>query len=155
MIALGTRWAVRERPEALLLRGEELDAAKAWGTLRKEGAPKITEEQRAFITASQEAEGARLLNERARLTEIAVAQARTARLQQRARLILAAMALLVVCGIVIGIWQYRDNLAREAQLKARASGKSGMCAAAMQAALNPREARSACSLFRSRSSARL
>jgi hypothetical protein len=35
-----TRWDARGRPESLLLRGDDLNAAKAWMAARKEGAPR-------------------------------------------------------------------------------------------------------------------
>jgi TIR domain len=62
---IANRWDARGRPDALLLRGEELDAAKAWVAARKVSAPEITEAQRAFITASEQGEAARLGRERA------------------------------------------------------------------------------------------
>ena len=71
----------------MLLRGDDLDAAKAWVTARKTAAPEITDAQRTLISASEEAEATRLSNERAQLerekaqvAEIKAAQARTARL---------------------------------------------------------------------------
>src|SRR5262249_941595 len=62
-----TRWERRKRPEALLLRGDELEAAKAWLATRKAGAPEITDAQRALISVSEEAEAKRLGNEREQL----------------------------------------------------------------------------------------
>src|SRR5262249_13165241 len=53
---LAQRWEGRTRPESLLLRGDDLDAAKAWMATRKGGAPEITDAQRAFIRASEGAE---------------------------------------------------------------------------------------------------
>jgi TIR domain len=64
---LAQRWEGRRRPESLLLRGDDLDAAKAWMATRKGGAPEITDAQRALISASEEAEEKRLGNERAQL----------------------------------------------------------------------------------------
>jgi len=46
---LATRWSARKQPESLLLRGDDLDAAKVWIAKRTEAAPAITEAQRAFI----------------------------------------------------------------------------------------------------------
>jgi hypothetical protein len=68
---LATRWDRRRRSETLLLRGDEIDAAKAWMVARKTGAPEITDAQRAFISASEEAESARLWDAASR-KEIAV-----------------------------------------------------------------------------------
>jgi hypothetical protein len=44
---LARRWDGRKRPESLLLRGDDLDAAKAWLAARKVGAPEITDAERA------------------------------------------------------------------------------------------------------------
>jgi TIR domain len=57
---LATRWDRRGRPEALLFRGDEIDAAKAWMGARNAAAPEITGTQRAFISASEEADPTRL-----------------------------------------------------------------------------------------------
>src|ERR1044071_5993365 len=38
---LSARWASRGKPESLLLRGDDLDAAKQWADKRKPGAPEI------------------------------------------------------------------------------------------------------------------
>jgi len=106
---LAQRWEGRRRPESLLLRGDDLDAAKAWMAARKGGAPEITDAQRAFIGASEDAEAKRVGNERAQLerekaqvAEIKAAQARTAHLQRITRWAFAAVAavILIVTGIL-------------------------------------------------------
>jgi hypothetical protein len=76
---IATRWDRRGRPEALLLRGDDLDAAKAWPPAGRQ----ITEAQRAFISASEQAETTRLGKERAQLEVIRRAQETTARQQRR------------------------------------------------------------------------
>src|SRR4029077_8119240 len=81
---LATRWHRRGRPESLLLRGDEIDAAKKWMAARRAAAPEITDTQRAFINASEEAEAARLGKERAQLEAIGRAQDATAQQQRRA-----------------------------------------------------------------------
>jgi len=43
------RWNARKRPESLLLRGDDLDAAKVWIAERTETAPATTKAQRTFI----------------------------------------------------------------------------------------------------------
>jgi TIR domain len=48
---LAMRWDGRGHPESLLLRGEDLDAAKTWMAVRKAAAPEITDAQRAFVRA--------------------------------------------------------------------------------------------------------
>src|SRR6516164_2622529 len=58
---IATRWERRGRAESLLLRGDDLDAAKTWMAARNVAAPEITEAQRAFVKASEEAQSARLL----------------------------------------------------------------------------------------------
>src|SRR5262245_16352613 len=120
---IATRWDRRKRPEALLLRGDDLGAAKAWMATRKVGAPEITDAQRALISASEEAEAKRLGNERAQLerdraqvAEIKAAQARTARLQRITRwAIAAAGALILIAGATVGYlqWDKARQLARQ------------------------------------------
>jgi formylglycine-generating enzyme required for sulfatase activity len=68
---IATRWDRRGRSEALLLRGDDLDAAKAWMAARKAAVPEITDAQRALVKASEEAETARLGKERAQQRRIA------------------------------------------------------------------------------------
>jgi hypothetical protein len=53
---LAARWQSRNRSESLLLRGDDLVAAKAWSAKRKPDAPEITELQRSFLRASEQAE---------------------------------------------------------------------------------------------------
>src|SRR5262249_31043344 len=113
---LATRWQGRARPESLLLRGDDLDAAKVWTANRKVGAPEITDAQRALISASEEAEAKRLGNERAQLerdkaqvAEIKAAQARTARLNRITRWAFAAVgAVIVMPGGIVG-WLQRGK----------------------------------------------
>jgi hypothetical protein len=110
---LAMRWQARSRPESLLLRGDDLDGAKAWAARRKAGAPEITEALRAFLHASEEAESARLGKERAQLEEMRIAQAATARHQKRAGRLLWAVAALVLAVFGYVIWQAYDVSRRE------------------------------------------
>jgi len=78
---------------------------------------------RAYLAACQAREAAEreekeaaLAREQTRLAEIAAAQTRTAHLQRRARWALAAIAVVVALGLGAGVWQYRINLMRQAQL---------------------------------------
>jgi len=111
---IATRWEKRKRPEGLLLRGDDLGAAKAWMATRKVGAPEITDAQRALISASEEAEQKRLGNEReqlerekAQVAEIKAAQARTARLNRITRWAFAAVgAVIVIAGGIVGWLQW-------------------------------------------------
>jgi uncharacterized membrane-anchored protein YhcB (DUF1043 family) len=120
---IATRWDRRKRPEALLLRGDDLGAAKAWMAARKVGAPEITDAQRALISASEEAEAKRLGNEReqlerekVQLAEIKAAQARTARLQRITRWAFAAVAaVILIAGGIVG-WLQWDK-ARQLETK--------------------------------------
>src|SRR6516164_5113062 len=95
---IATRWDRRGHPESLLLRADDLDAAKSWIAARNTAAPEITDAQRALITASEDAEVKRLGNDRAQLerekaqvAEIKTGQARTARLQRITRWAFAAV----------------------------------------------------------------
>ncbi len=56
--ALARRWQARGRGEALLLRGEELEAASAWAAARPHGAPELSDDQVDFIAASKTAHDA-------------------------------------------------------------------------------------------------
>lgn len=68
---IATRWDRRGRPESLLLRGDDVDAAKAWMAARNAAAPEITDVQCALVKASEEAETTRLRKERAQRRRIA------------------------------------------------------------------------------------
>jgi len=99
---LAKRWDGRGRPESLLLRGDDLDAAKAWMAARKAAAPEITDAQRAFVRASEEGETTRLGKERAQLEVIRKAQEATAQQQRRIAWLLGGLALLVG-GSILGL----------------------------------------------------
>ena len=103
---LAKRWDGRGRPESLLLRGDDLDATRVWMAARKAAAPEITDAQRAFVIASEEAETTRLGNERAQLEEMARAQAATARQQRRAARLLWGIAALIL--VMIGYVTWKD-----------------------------------------------
>ena len=53
---LAARWQSHNRSESLLLRGDDLVAANAWTAKRKPDAPEITELQRSFLRASEQAD---------------------------------------------------------------------------------------------------
>jgi WD40 repeat protein len=110
---LAARWQTRGKPESLLLRGDDLDAAKAWTARRKAGAPEITEAQRAFLHASDEAESARLSKERAQLEDMRLSQAATARHQRRAGRLLWGVAVLVLGVLGYVTWKSYDVARRE------------------------------------------
>ena len=110
---IAARWEKRGRPETLLLRGDELDAAKLWMAARKAAAPEITEAQRTFISTSEDAENARLGKERAQLEEMAHAQAVRGQLQRRAGRLLGGVAALVVLLLGYVTWKDYDVARRE------------------------------------------
>jgi formylglycine-generating enzyme required for sulfatase activity len=97
---LARRWDSRGRPESLLLRGDDVDAAKAWVAARKAGTPEITDAQRAFVKASEEAETTRLGKERAQLEVIRKAQEATAQQQRRIAWLLGGLGVLVGASIL-------------------------------------------------------
>ncbi len=72
---LALRWNSRERAEALLLRGDELAAAKAWIADPPQYTVEPTLLHHAFIQAGEDAELARTSAERQRLAQMAAAQA--------------------------------------------------------------------------------
>jgi TIR domain len=76
---LVARWQSRGRPESLLLRGDDLDAARAWVANRKPAAPEITDLQQSFLNASAETETARLSKERQQIEDMRRAQDETTR----------------------------------------------------------------------------
>ena len=110
---LAARWTARGRPESLLLRGGELDAAKAWQAERKPAALEITETQRTFLAASEEAESARLGKERAQLEAMRLAQEVTALSQKRAARRLWGVAALMVGSFAYVLLQGYDVSRRE------------------------------------------
>jgi hypothetical protein len=84
---LAARWQSRNRPEALLLRGDDLGAAKVWATKRKPEAPDITELLHSFLSGSEQAEIARIAESKA-------ARRRTRRMQ----ILVGALAAIIVLG---------------------------------------------------------
>lgn len=97
---LAARWQARGRSESLLLRGDELEAAKAWAATRKPDMPEITEGQRALLESSDAENNSR------------IAALKAAR--RRSRLIQAFTAVLFL-GFLLGLaWS------NQAYLKARA-----------------------------------
>src|SRR5215813_1543796 len=68
------RWHERGRSDALLLRGEDLLAARSWLQTQPQFAPEPSLLAHAYIKASEEAEDARSSAQRRQLAEIAAAQ---------------------------------------------------------------------------------
>lgn len=75
---LAARWIARDKDEALLLRGAEFTGGKTWATRWHAGAPEVTSDQRAYLSASVEALARRESLERQRLDELAQAMANQA-----------------------------------------------------------------------------
>jgi formylglycine-generating enzyme required for sulfatase activity len=66
---LATRWQARGRPMSLLLRGDELVAARSWAARRRQEAPEITKTQTEFLNAS--VSGSRVTRRRQLLVQAA------------------------------------------------------------------------------------
>jgi len=98
------------------LRGDDLDAAKAWMAARKAEAPEITVAQRAFVKASEEAETTRLGKERAQLETIAAEQRARAQSQRRFACALLVLGVLVLGGLLAAMLQARETAHREAKV---------------------------------------
>jgi hypothetical protein len=109
---LAQRWVARARSEALLLRGDDLDAATEWMTAKPMGAPAITDEHADFIKASSNAR--------------VEAERRAAR--AKAGLLTAVSAAAVVFAGLAGIagWQWQN--AAKAEVEARESRDEAVAA---------------------------
>lgn len=101
---LAARWRQRERPDDLLLRGAELEAARAWLSQWASPAPEPTSLHREYIGASEAAEHDRNSAERQRLEAIASAQVDRARALSRSRKILLIAAGLLVLLFAVTVW---------------------------------------------------
>ncbi len=101
---LAARWSTRGRPESLLLRGDDLIAAKEWAARRRAAAPEISDAQRALLNASEEAETVRLSKERAQLADMRRALEAAARSQRRATRLLWGVCVLLtgIIAVLIG-----------------------------------------------------
>jgi formylglycine-generating enzyme required for sulfatase activity len=114
------RWDARGRVEALLLRGEELAAAKTWLASPPQYAPEPTLLHHEFIKAGEDAEAARSSAERQRLDQMAEAQAERQKAQdereralRRGQRALTATAGLFACIIVGAIGWYKQDFLKE------------------------------------------
>ena len=125
VLLAGADWEKAEaqhKPDFLAHRGSRLAEALTLAVRGLDWEREIAP-ARAYLVACQAREAAEreekeaaLAREQARLAEIAAAQTRTAHLQRRAHWTLAAMAVVVALGLGAGLWQYRINLTRQAQL---------------------------------------
>jgi formylglycine-generating enzyme required for sulfatase activity len=96
---LAARWQARGRPGSLLLRGDDVDAAKAWAAKRQAEAPAITDLQRAFLNASKETEDSE--KERGR---------RLRRQALRMRAVVGALLVGIVAGLGYAAWSNQAYL---------------------------------------------
>jgi formylglycine-generating enzyme required for sulfatase activity len=97
---LAARWEIRDRPDSLLLRGEDVAAVQAWAEKRKVDAPGITDAMRAFIAASKDAD-------RIALAKSNAAQRRVLRMQ--------ALTIVLLVGVILALtgWTYQSYIADE------------------------------------------
>jgi formylglycine-generating enzyme required for sulfatase activity len=94
------RWDARGRADAMLMRGEELSAAKDWLKAQPKYAPDPTLLQHEFIKAGEDAEAARMTAERQALEREKAALRRG----QRGLAVIGALMVLLALGGV-GWWQ--------------------------------------------------
>src|SRR5262249_23312562 len=89
---LAARWLARGKPESLLLRGDDLDAAKAWSAKPAAQVLAVTDLQRAFIGASDKADAVRC------------------RSALRMRLVVGVLLAGVCAGLAYAAWSNEDYL---------------------------------------------
>jgi hypothetical protein len=121
------RWDARGRAEALLFRGDELAAAKAWLASPPQFAPEPTLLHHEFIKAAEDAEATRtsaerqrLVQERQRLVQLWEAQTERQKAQdereralRRGQRALAAATGLLACIILGGIGWYNQQFLKD------------------------------------------
>jgi hypothetical protein len=100
---LATRWKARGRPDALLLRGEDIAAAEAWADGRKSDAPPITSSMQAFIFISKQTAASAVAKAYA-------TQRRIIRMQALLSAVLAAVVIALISWInqssIAHAWRY-------------------------------------------------
>jgi len=114
------RWDQRGRAEALLLRSEELAAAKAWLASQPKYAPDPTLLHHEFIKEAEDSEAARTSVERKRLDEMAaaleqvkLAQDEREKALRRGKRALVGVAALFVCIIAGAAGWYNQDFLKE------------------------------------------
>lgn len=125
---LAERWMRRDKPDVLLLRGPELEAARQWSATAPPEGLQPTALQRDFIEMSAQHEHEQATLEAERLAAVGREQAAKEqalkRLSHRTRLGLVASGALAIAAIGLAIWsvnaegRFRDaqRVAQEAQL---------------------------------------
>lgn len=117
---LAERWIQRGRPDVLLLRGPELDAAHHWMAGATETGPQPTDLQRSFVDASEDHEQSQAALEAERLAAVGIEQAAKEealqRLSRRTMLGLVASGTLAVAAGGLAVWTVNaEGRYREAQ----------------------------------------
>lgn len=122
---LAERWRAKQKAEPMLLRGSELEGAKAWLSAWKAPAPEPTNAHREFIGESEAAEADRYSAERKRLEEMAALQKeREVSLVRSRRRVFAGLIVLglMLAGTIasgfMAMAQARRALAMEARVHA-------------------------------------
>ena len=110
------RWNSKGAEEALLLRGVALEEAEAWLAKTPADVPSPTDLQRAYVSASREAETRRLARERAQIEKLRQEQERRAKFQRRFGQALLGLLALVVTGALATAWSIRQTSVREGQV---------------------------------------
>jgi WD40 repeat protein len=129
-------WLERDRANALLLRGIELEQAERWLLSAPRAAPTSSAQMptaghRVFIQESRQAEQARAQDERMQLEK-------TRRFQRRAGFALGGVAVLLVAAAIATLWQVRETNRKESILLAGRAAQwsdKGHCDQAMRFAL--------------------
>lgn len=121
---LAERWIRLGRPDVLMLRGPELEAAKHWVAAATDSGPQPTDLQRSFIDASEHHEQSQAELEAARLAAVSVEQTAKEealkRLSRRTMLGLVASGTLAIAAVVLAAWSVNaEGRFREAQRAAQ------------------------------------
>lgn len=144
IMAMAARWESRDKLDALLLRGPELEEAEKWIATRPPGLPEPSAPLPEFVRSSRAAETARNNQEAERLKEMAMAQEARARAleekevaqkrhaealeregtaqaaksvaQRRNARTTAAFVVFGLAVLLAALWQTHANSIREAQL---------------------------------------
>jgi hypothetical protein len=128
---LAERWIQRGRPDVLLLRGPELEAAHQWVAGATETGPQPTDLHRSFIDASEDHEQSQAALEAERLAAVGIEQAAKEealkRLSRRTTLGLLASGILAVAAIGFFVWSINAEARfRDAQQAAEMAQKNSI-----------------------------